>query len=148
MSNDLRPRLARILRSRAALACAAVLLVMASVRGAAGQNPSTATLRGRVTDEMGSPLAGAQISVVHGPTGAQVRGLSDAEGLYQLTGMRPGGPYTVRVSRLGYATAARSDVALRLGEVLVLNFRLAVSATTLEEITVQAQVDTRFSTSR
>jgi hypothetical protein len=150
MTFSARPCTPRGPRVRAALAlvAAAVLSLAATAASAAAQNPSNAVLRGRVTDAQGSPLASAQVTVVHGPTGAQVRALTDAGGLYQLTGMRPGGPYTVRVSRLGYASAARSDVELRLGQVLVMNFELAVSATTLEEITVQAQVDTRFSTSR
>jgi hypothetical protein len=147
MIPDLLPRFLRAVRTWAALACATLLAAMPA-HTAAAQNPSTAVLRGRVTGEGGTPLAGAQVTVVHGPTSAQVRAMSDAEGIYQLTGMRPGGPYTVRVSRLGYATATRSDVEMRLGQLLVLNFQLSPSATTLEEITVQAQVDTRFSTSR
>jgi hypothetical protein len=138
----------RTARTWAAVVGIALLAVTGASSAAAAQNPSSAVLRGRVTDDGGAPLAGAQVTAVLGPTGGQVRAVTDAEGVYQLAGMRPGGPYTVRASRLGYATAARSDVSLRLGQVLVLNFRLAVSATTLEEITVQAQVDTRFSTSR
>ncbi|WP_420129623.1 TonB-dependent receptor [Longimicrobium sp.] len=135
------------LRAVRAFAATALLAFWAAVPAAA-QNPSNAVLRGRVTDDDGAPLAAAQVTVLHGPTGAQARALSDAGGRYQLTGMRPGGPYTVRVSRLGYANAERRDVELRLGQVLVLDFRLNVTATTLEEITVRAEVDTRFSTSR
>ncbi|HYR11789.1 MAG TPA: carboxypeptidase regulatory-like domain-containing protein, partial [Longimicrobium sp.] len=145
-----RPYVARLFRGLASSGpLAAALLLMAVTAGsAAAQNPSNAVLRGRVTDTQGAPLASVQVTVLHGPTGSQARALTDAGGRYQVTGMRPGGPYTVRVSRLGYASEERRDVELRLGQVLVMDFRLAVSATTLEEITVQAEVDTRFSTSR
>jgi hypothetical protein len=146
MNTDPRPRGRRASVMRAALAAATLLLMAAGT--AAAQNPSNAVLRGRVTDDAGTPLASAQVTVVHQPTGAQVRALTDAAGTYQLTGMRPGGPYTVRVNRLGYVNAERREVELRLGQVLVLNFQLRVSATTLEAITVEAEVDTRFSTSR
>ncbi|WP_420129624.1 TonB-dependent receptor [Longimicrobium sp.] len=143
MISDLLARAARPLRTWAVLA-----VVLCATAPAAAQNPSSAVLRGRVTDDRGAPLPAAQVTVVHGPTGFQARALSDLQGVYQLTGMRPGGPYTVRVSRLGFAPAERRDVALNLGQVLVVNFRMNPATTVLEEITVQAAVDTRFNSAR
>ncbi|WP_420129626.1 TonB-dependent receptor [Longimicrobium sp.] len=145
MIPDLLPRALRAVRAWAVLACIAFPCVTVP---AAAQNPSSAVLRGRVTDDEGAPLAAAQVTVVHGPTGFQARAASDAEGVYQLTGMRPGGPYSVRVTRLGFAPAERRDVALNLGQVLVVDFRMNPATTVLEEITVQAAVDTRFNSAR
>ena len=56
------------------------------------------------------PAASARVVVRHGSTGSEAQTLTDAGGRYQITGLRPGGPYTVRVTLLGHAPAERSGL--------------------------------------
>lgn len=88
------------------------------------------TLRGRVTTDNGSPLAGAQISLVGSNRGT----VSDARGLYLLPGIAPGN-YTVRAQSIGY-TQAEASVTIPAGGSVSQNFVLASEALQMERITV------------
>jgi hypothetical protein len=109
---------------------------------------AAASLRGTVLDSDRKPAASARVVVRHGSTGAEAQTLTDAGGRYQITGLRPGGPYTVRVTLLGHAPAERSGLDLGLGSVGVQNFTLVAQATVLEQVTVAVNADSRFATSR
>ena len=85
----------RVTRLAGALA---VLLATAPVYA---QN-TTANLAGRVTAADGAPLAGADITIVHTPSGTTSRATSDAEGRYVARGLRVGGPSTVTVQKSGF----------------------------------------------
>ena len=52
--------------------------------------------------------------------------------------MRVGGPYTVAVSFIGYATQTYTEINLRLGDTYVQNGQVAESTTTLGEVVVTA----------
>ena len=52
---------------------------------------SSATLMGRITDETGAAVSGAQIVITNQVTGAQNGGLSQADGRYSVAGLRAGG---------------------------------------------------------
>ncbi len=88
------------------------------------------TLRGRVTTDNGSPLAGAQISLVGSNRGT----VSDARGLYLLPGIAPG-TYTVRAQSIGY-TQGEASVTIPAGGSVSQNFVLASEALQMERITV------------
>jgi len=59
--------------------------------------------------------------------------------------MRPGGPYKVEVSFVGYAKKTYTDVTLFLGEAFLLNTNLAESSTDLNEIIVTGMRASAFS---
>ncbi len=58
-------------------------------------------MNGTVTSESGEILPGATVVAVHEPSGTQYGTVTNDEGRFNLQGMRPGGPYTVRVSLCG-----------------------------------------------
>jgi hypothetical protein len=135
--------------SRTLLAVLLPLLCSLAPGGEAlAQNPTDASIRGVVYDPDGSPVAGAPVTLVHGPSGAGATTTTDAGGRYQFGAVRPGGPYRVRVAMLGFAPIERTGVSVQLGQALVLDFRLSVRAATLEELTVRVEADPRFSTTR
>lgn len=74
---------------------AAVVALMAPA-GVQAQE-TTSTIRGTVT-ENGAPLAGASVVAVHVPSGTRSSTTTGADGTFNLTGLRPGGPYTVSVN--------------------------------------------------
>jgi hypothetical protein len=112
----------------------AVLLATAPVYA---QN-TTANLAGRVTAADGAPLAGADVTIVHTPSGTTSRATTDAEGRYVARGLRVGGPYTVTVQKTGFQGEASENVFLLLGETSAVNVDLDTSATELEGVEVVA----------
>ena len=85
---------------------------------------------GRVIDEGGAPLSGAQVVVEN----TRLGGLSNAEGRYTILNV-PVGTVTVRVIRLGYTDVTRS-VTVREGAAAVADFQLKSQAIALQELVV------------
>jgi hypothetical protein len=118
------------------------------LRPAMGQGAGMAAIRGVVVDEAGLGLAGVRVEAVHGPTGAQTWTLSDGEGRYHLANLRPGGPYTVRATRLAFSEALRQELQLQAGSTLRLDLALTPAAILLPGVEVRAQHDARFGQAR
>lgn len=78
-------------------------------RAAVRQRASN-TVRGRVTDQSGNPLGGAEVIVVE----LERRTTSDGDGSFTLSRV-PAGRYTVLVRRAGYAAAIRQIDTASLG---------------------------------
>ena len=101
-----------------------------------GQAQTTSAMTGKILDSKGAALPGATVLAVHVPSGTQYGALTNNEGLFTIQGMRPGGPYTVDISFVGYAKKSISDLSLALGESFVLNTALEESSTQLNEVVV------------
>jgi hypothetical protein len=115
---------------------------------AMAQGVTTSSVSGTITGAAGNPLTSASIQVVHEPSGTRYGTLSRADGRFFIPGMRVGGPYTVTVTLIGYATQQRTDVALNLGVTTDLTFVLQESAVQLEGITVTSERDAIISSDR
>ncbi len=100
------------------------------------QGVTTASISGIVTTQAGEPLPGANILVVHEPSGTVYGTISRVDGHYNLLGLRVGGPYTVTVSYVGYAQQRVSNVFLTLGQNLTLNFKLTEQPVQLGEVEI------------
>ena len=99
---------------------------------------TTSSLSGRVTDENQEPLAGAAVVAVHTPSGTQYAAVANAQGRFNINGMRAGGPYTVEVSFLGMGTVQYTDVTLSLGDPFTIDAVLKPS-TELQEVVITAE---------
>ncbi|MYL05707.1 MAG: TonB-dependent receptor, partial [Gemmatimonadales bacterium] len=120
--------------------CAALFILIFSTADLAAQE--TATVTGRVTDDLGAGVSGAQVVVTHTLTGVQVGALSGSDGAYRVEGVRPGGPYTVEVILIGYGRESETDVSLEDGQSLALDFSLsreAIAMNALEVFATRAQ---------
>ncbi|MEZ5545471.1 MAG: TonB-dependent receptor [Lysobacteraceae bacterium] len=95
-------------------------------------------LSGRITDAEGAPLAGAEVIIVHAPSGTTSRAVTDAEGRYIARGLRVGGPYTVTITRDGFKGESSESVYLALGGVTAFDADLDSAASSLEAIEVVA----------
>ncbi len=74
---------------------------------------TTAIIRGTVQSG-GDPVANAQITVTNVPSGTVSRATTDAAGVFTVSGLRGGGPYTVAVaSTAGNSTV--TDIQLSVG---------------------------------
>ncbi len=109
---------------------------------------TTSTLSGRITEDNGDPLAGATVIATHQPSGTKYGAIANSQGLFSIQGMRPGGPYTVSVSFVGYKTMDYTDITLYLGETFNINASLTSTVTEVTEIVVIGARPSKFNTTK
>jgi len=97
---------------------------------------TTSGMNGKVTGPDGNVLIGATVVAIHVPTGTQFGGISDGEGYYRLPNMDVGGPYTFRVTYVGYEAFTKEGIYLTLGQTSKLNPGLKSTAVNLGEVSV------------
>ncbi len=126
-----------------------LFLVFVCTAAAAGfAQVTTASIAGLVTDSNGGALPGANIVATHVPSGTTYGSVTLADGRYRIPGMRIGGPYTVKISFVGYKEQIINDVFLNLNFAANVNAKLVDESTQLEEIVVSGNTDGIFSTDR
>ncbi len=113
-----------------------------------GQGATTSGLAGRIVDTNGQALPGATILAVHVPSGTQYGAITNNEGFFTIQGMRPGGPYKIEVSFVGYSTKTFTDISLLLGESYNLKTNLTESASQLGEVVVVGARPSAFGTEK
>jgi hypothetical protein len=106
-----------------------------------GQGATTAAMSGTVTDAKGQELPGATVIAVHTPTNTQYVAPTNADGRFNIQNMRVGGPYTVKVTFVGYQDFTRSGISLTLAENFRLDAKLGEGATALTEVSVTGRRD-------
>jgi len=109
---------------------------------------TTSGMNGRVLDINNDPLPGATIVAVHEPSGTQYGATTNPEGRFNLQGMRPGGPYTVEVSFIGYSKEVFSEISLFLGQTFTLDVVLSEGVLELGEILVIGRKSSAFQTDK
>ena len=109
---------------------------------------TTSGLSGTVSDESGEKLPGATVLAIHEPSGTQYGTITNSEGRFSLQGMRPGGPYKVVVSFVGYSTGNYTDITLYLGETFNLNTVIKESAVDVGEVMIVGSRPSKFGTSK
>lgn len=105
------------------------------------QGVTTAAMSGLITDSDGAALPGANVVVVHQPSGTQYGTATRNGGTYNIPNMRIGGPYTVTVSFVGFQSQIEENVFLNLGQNLQMNFTLSDQIITGGEVVVTAEKD-------
>ncbi|MDC8011985.1 TonB-dependent receptor [Tahibacter soli] len=101
------------------------------------QNTSAA-MSGRVTDASGKPVAGATVDIIHVPSNTTKQVTTDAEGRFNVRGLRVGGPFIVDAEKSGLSKAERKDVYLKLAEDTTIDLTMGADAATLEAVEVTA----------
>lgn len=82
---------------------------------AQAQTPGTGAIRGRVLDQSGSPVAGAEITVTNEATGFSRTVRSDDQGSYVLPELPLTGTYNIHFAHEGRAPRDRSGIQLAAG---------------------------------
>ncbi len=90
-------------------ASAASLAIVCGIASPAYGQETTSSIRGTVTGDMG-PVAGAVVEILDTATGAKNSVTSKADGSYDLSGLRAGDSYSVKVTAPGYAPSEVTDV--------------------------------------
>lgn len=125
-----------------------VLLFLLISQVVLGQGATTSSLSGKINNTKGQPLPGATVVAIHVPSGTRYGALTNSEGLYSIQGMRPGGPYKVEVSFIGYSKKTFTDMNLSLGETYIMNSDLTESSTELNEVVVVGFKSSKFNTAK
>ena len=102
------------------------------------QGVTTASIQGTITDQNGEPLISASIIAVHEPTGTQYGTTTRANGNYNFTAVKVGGPYEITVSYVGYKTQKLTIDRLHLGEAYQLDVKLSETTIELSSVTISA----------
>jgi outer membrane receptor protein involved in Fe transport len=109
-------------------------LLMGTFALSAVAQTTTATVRGRVTNEHAAPIANAEVSAVSPATGFVVSVKTRADGSYQLGGVQPGEVNLV-VAAPGYEARSQT-VIVRVAQTVEANLALSTTAVVNETITV------------
>jgi len=104
---------------------------------------TTSTLSGRVVSEKNEVVAGATIKLTHVPTGATVTFQSNAKGLFVAPNLKPGGPYAIKISSVGFKDQDYNDVTLTLGANPDVNIILASKVNQLSDVVVNSNTRKR-----
>lgn len=97
---------------------------------------TTSSFEGQVRDKAGAAIPGATVVLTHVPTGTRSGTQTDASGKFLLNNLKPGGPYAVQASFVGYRTQSQDNLFLSLGKVARQTFTLLEAATELGEAVV------------
>jgi len=117
-------------------ACLTMLVLLALPVASYAQD-TTGSLRGTVTSEDGTPLAGAVVVINDARTGSSRSLTTNTSGGFSLGGMRIGGPYEADIAADGHASQTVTDIYVALGDTFT--FTVALTSGSIEEIVVTAQ---------
>ena len=124
-----------------------LVALMAFIFSTAMAQITTSSVSGKITAN-GEDVIGATIKAVHQPSGTVYRAVTNMDGRYSIQGMRPGGPYVLEVTYVGYKNKQVKGISLSLGQNTVLNETLAEDAAQLEDVVVVADRNNNMRTDR
>jgi len=116
-----------------------VLLVMGTFATSFAQGVTTSSINGRISDSAGEPLSGANVLAIHVDSGTKYGAISDFDGFYRLPNMRPGGPYTVTITYVGFNNFERTNVFLQLGDSRKMSVDMSAESNALDEVVISVQ---------
>lgn len=115
-----------------------LLALLAFVVTSAMAQITTSGISGKISSN-GETVIGATVTATHQPSGTVYRAVTNVDGRYTIQGMRPGGPYKVSISYIGYKDKVFNNVSLNLGESQNLSCSLQEDAKQLQEVVVSGK---------
>jgi hypothetical protein len=97
---------------------------------------TTSGISGTVKAVSGERIPGASVQVIHTPTGTKYNTITNASGGYAVQAIKPGGPYTVKVSFVGMVTSETTDIMAALGTTVPVNVVLDEETNQLKELVI------------
>ena len=113
----------------------AIFALLFSTIGVFAQETSS-TLNGNINDEKGLAIAGATITAIHIPTGISSTTQTNKKGLFSIPNLKAGGPYTVKVTFVGYQEEKMENLNLILGNNPDINIGLKINTKSMSEVVV------------
>lgn len=103
----------------------AVLLIALALPQMGNAQVLYGSITGNVTDSNGAAVAGAIVTITHKETGRSRDGVTDAQGSYDFPTVQAG-TYTVKVTKQGFKTVSRDNIAVTLNNVTRANLSVEV----------------------
>ena len=98
---------------------------------------TTSALSGKISSN-NEPIIGATVVATHTPSGTTYGSVTNVDGRYNISGMRVGGPYSIKISYVGYQSVVINNINLTLGETENVSTTLKETSITLKEAVVEA----------
>ena len=125
--------------------CSIVAILML-VTSATKAQMTTSGMSGKISDN-NEEIIGAHIQAVHTPSGTKYVAVTNINGRYSMQGMRPGGPYEVTISYIGYETKTVKNITLELGETFNLDETITESTALLKDVVIEGSAS-KFSSEK
>lgn len=109
---------------------------------------TTSTIKGLVIDDKNTPLLGANVVVLHEPTGSITGGVVQNNGRYTVPNLRVGGPYTITISYIGFKSQISQNIFLTLGKTTNINGVLTEDGESLDEVIISSSNSKVFNNDR
>jgi outer membrane receptor protein involved in Fe transport len=122
------------MRAVRSLASAGVMAIVLGLTPIASDAGTTGKVSGRVLDDKGQPVAGANVTI----PAARVGAMSDLEGRYVILNV-PAGTHELKASLLGYQAVTVQNVLVSADQTTSLDLRLTETALELEEVVITAE---------
>ena len=97
---------------------------------------TTSNISGTIKDKKGEILPGSTIQLTFTSTSTKYGAAADEKGIYHIYNANVGGPYTVKVTSVGYTPFEKNGVYLNLGT-NDLDVKLDEETTQLKEVVVK-----------
>ncbi len=124
------------------------LMLMLAVSTLAMAQVTTASMSGEVRDNEGATLPGATVVATHTPSGTVYGTVTREDGKFNYANLLTGGPYSIKVTYVGFTEQVRENIYLSLGQNVRLNFTLQAEGVSLGEVTVSGQKNEIISSDR
>lgn len=111
------------------------MLFFAAISGFAQVTKSTIT--GTVKAASGGTLPGTSVEAIHQPTGSKYYSTADMAGRFSFPSVRPGGPYLIKATFVGFKPAEVADINAPLGSSIVINISMEDQMSTLKEVVIK-----------
>jgi hypothetical protein len=118
-----------------------------SINNALAQGVTTASINGIASDSKGT-IPGATVTVTHLPTGTVYSTITRADGRFNLPNLRVGGPYTFKVSFIGYKDFIQDNITLSIGQDQKIDAKLVDNTTALLEVVIKGSPGKVINSSR
>src|SRR6185369_3709232 len=112
-----------------------LFLFLLNLQNVYAQDLDTVSISGRVMDQNGALIPGAEIEATLSKTRLTRKTMTDAQGRYRLIQLEPG-TYVVRFSVLGFATQQIENVATTSAQSLQFDATLIPAAVVVEPVVV------------
>jgi len=122
-------------RNRVRLSQLSLGLAIALAAAPAFAQNTTSAVGGRIVGSDSQPVSGAQVTIVHAPSGTVSNATTGVDGRYSARGLRVGGPYTITIVKDG-VSETREGVYLQLAETTAVDATLGQDTTTLAAVEV------------
>ncbi|MBF2707388.1 TonB-dependent receptor [Flavobacterium soyangense] len=97
---------------------------------------TTSGISGTVKSNSGERLVGASVEAIHQPTGTKYFATTDGKGGFSIPAIKPGGPYVVKVTYVGFKRTEITDINAPLGNDVNLNVVAESESSELKEVVV------------